>query len=132
MQLRQYLVQCYDSLASRRDAEIEHLYADETYPGASGLVRGRLRFWDGSLFVFAELLEVRAGLLRKVEYGYHYQDADDNLIFRYDNSPHYPDLATFPHHKHVVEGGNELVEAATPPNLRQVLREIESFLYLET
>ena len=49
MQLRRYLDWCYDTLASRRDAQIEYLLVDEVYPGASGAVRGRLRFWDDSL-----------------------------------------------------------------------------------
>ena len=61
--------------------------------------------------------------LNKISYAYHLQDQAGKLVFRYDNEPHYPELATFPHHKHVSGGVPEaseevnideaLVEAAT-------------------
>ena len=38
---------------------------------------------------------------KKIAYSYHYQDAKNELIFRYDNAEHHPDLETFPHHKHI-------------------------------
>lgn len=66
--------------------------------------------------------------LHKQEYVYHYQAQDGTLIFRYDNVPHYPDLPTHPHHKHVRVGAAERVEAAQPPQLTDVLREIEATL----
>jgi len=33
-------------------------------------------------------------------YSYHWQDNQDNLLIRWDNSPHHKELGTFPHHKH--------------------------------
>lgn len=33
-------------------------------------------------------------------YNYTYLNSDNDPIFSYDNSPHYPNLSTFPHHKH--------------------------------
>jgi len=59
---------------------------------------------------------------------YHYQSADGRLLFRYDNSPHYPHLSTFPSHKHV---GNEII-AAEPPEFADVLREIDTIIYPQT
>jgi hypothetical protein len=56
-------------------------------------------------------------------YSYHYQTADETLLFRYDDTPHFPDMATFPHHKHVA--ARDKVEPATPPDLKAVLLEIE-------
>ena len=47
------------------------------------------------------------------------------MIFRYDNAPHHPEVTTHPHHKHTATG----VEAATPPDLSDVLREIDAHLY---
>jgi hypothetical protein len=34
-------------------------------------------------------------------YSYHWQDSNDNLIIRWDNSPHHLKIKTFPHHKHI-------------------------------
>lgn len=51
------------------------------------------------------------------------------MIFRYDNSPHFPELLNFPHHKHCGDEAN--VVSATPPDLPSVLREIESLIVIE-
>jgi hypothetical protein len=53
------------------------------------------------------------------------QDADGNLIFRYDNAPHHPHLSTFPAHKHV---GSSVIDAE-PPDLNDVLAEIDAIIY---
>ena len=37
----------------------------------------------------------------KRKYGYDWRDVNNNLIIRWDNSPHHPSISTFPHHKHV-------------------------------
>jgi hypothetical protein len=52
-------------------------------------------------------------------YSYHYQDANQELIFRYDNARHRPSLS-FREHKHLPE---EIV-AAPAPALEAVLTEI--------
>ena len=44
--------------------------------------------------------------LNKISYAYHLQDRNGNLVFRYDNEPHYPELASFPHHKHVSDSSS--------------------------
>ena len=40
---------------------------------------------------------------KKLAYSYHYQDVDKELIFRYDNAEHHPELENYPHHKHVKD-----------------------------
>jgi hypothetical protein len=57
-------------------------------------------------------------------YAYHYQAADGSMIFRYDNTPHFPTLSSFPHHKHLSDGTSVVPCAA--PTLAQVLAEIEA------
>ena len=59
----------------------------------------------------------RAG---KVKYRYHYMDAEQNLIFRYDNAPHHPEARSFPHHKHTF---GDVIESQEP-GLMEVLFEI--------
>ena len=63
--------------------------------------------------------------VRKSKYAYHYQRADGQRVFRYDNAPHYPDLPGFPKHKHE----DERVVPAPAPDLSKVLREIDGYLY---
>lgn len=48
------------------------------------------------------------------------------LAFRYDDTPHYPDLPGFPHHKHVDQ--ESAVVPAKPPDLAAVVAEIEQLI----
>ena len=36
-------------------------------------------------------------------YRYHFQDDQNKLVFRYDNTPHFSKLDSFPHHKHLAD-----------------------------
>jgi len=38
------------------------------------------------------------------KYSFHWQSSNGDLIIRWDNAPHFPDLLTFPHHKHLASG----------------------------
>lgn len=55
----------------------------------------------------------------RLTYAYHYQDKDNQLIFRYDNAAHKPHLPQ-PDHKHTATG----IELSAAPTLMQVLDEI--------
>jgi hypothetical protein len=125
MRLKQYLSHIQNILYSRREITLELLRAREVVPDREGMVEGRLRFWDGSLLEFTETLIERGVVLIKTDYAYHFQDTQNQLIFRYDNAPHHPEVSTHPHHKHTSKG----IETANPPYLNDVLREIDQYLY---
>jgi len=125
VRLDQYLSRLQNILYSRQEIIIEHLQATETVPDQKGLVYARLRFWDNSLLEFTESLVEHGVMLTKSNYAYHYQDANSELIFRYDNAPHHQEIPTHPHHKYTPNR----VEAAEPPHLNDVLREIDQLLY---
>ncbi len=38
------------------------------------------------------------------KYAFHWQSSNGDLIIRWDNAPHFPNLITFPHHKHLASG----------------------------
>lgn len=88
-----------------------------------GLIRGELTFADGSCLYFRELVEMQARVVRTM-HSYHYQGADASLAFRYDDTPHFPALPQFSHHKHV--GSRSDAIPSQPPDLVAVLREIET------
>ena len=133
MRLKQHLFLVEHVLASRHDATVEMLEIRELEPDQSANIRCRMRFWDGSILVFNEALAIRGLVLAKIRYSFHYQSAGGQLIFRYDNVPHHPQIPTFPHHKHVSEPGTntERIMAAHPPDIQGILREIDRFLYPE-
>jgi len=94
-----------------------------------GFLRGTLYFLDGSQLHLREFVNVEYGVERYM-YAYHYQRADGALVFRYDNTPHFPALPTFPHHKHEMSDAN--VMAASPPDLQAILTEIQSLIEIST
>ena len=89
-----------------------------------GFLEGTLTFLDGSTLHFMEFVNVKMAVNR-YKYSYHYQDATEALIFRYDMAPHHQDVSTFPHHKHLANG--QVVDAVAP-SLPDVLEEIESMV----
>ncbi len=127
MRLRQHLELIQTILNSRQEIIIESFRLHEIVPGREGIIEARLRFWDGSLLEFVEVLVEHGVVLVKTEYAYHYQNAQNQLIFRYDNAPHHPEIRTHPHHKHTPNA----IEPATPPHLGDVLTEIDEVLYPE-
>lgn len=89
-----------------------------------GFLRGDLTFLDDSHLHFREYVrQADDASPERYMYAYHYQQAEGQLVFRYDNTAHHLDLPTAPHHKHLAHPAR--VVPATPPNLETVLREIE-------
>lgn len=68
------------------------------YGLATSLV-AKVGFKDGSLLYSKDYLFIDG----RRKYSYHWQDAQGQLITRWDNSPHHKGLPTFPHHKHLPE-----------------------------
>lgn len=129
MRLATYIELIGNLIHSRKDLEIERFTVQQFEGERSTLIEARLRFWDGSLLRLSEELFERSAIVVKQDYVYHYQLANGHLVFRYDNSPHYPELSSFPHHKHTGKLDGEHVEPAWPPTLVQVLHEVDSLLY---
>ena len=83
-----------------------------------GLIAGMLQFGNGSELYFREYIDMTQAEPKSM-YAYHYQDADHNLIFRFDNAAHKPALLQ-PEHKHTPLG----IEASPVPTLAEVLDQI--------
>lgn len=131
MRLQRYLDRLHASLTSRQELVLERLHIEIIIPEQAAMIEGCIRYWNDSLLEFTETLSIRNMVLVKTRYAYHYQDHVAELIFRYDNAAHHPEVKTFPHHKHVVNPSNhiETIEPATAPDLNDLLREIDQLLY---
>ncbi len=127
MNFRSYLARLEDTLYSRKQVRVEN--ERTVVVGSDATFVASVRFYDNSLLVINEAIEIYGKHdMKRANYVFHYQHADGVLIFRYDNSPHYPHLATFPAHKHLPDQ----VIAAEAPDLADVLREIDALLYPRT
>lgn len=94
-------------------------YVEEILASERANLRIRLRFQSGCLLEINEAIFVENGVLKTLGYRYHLQRAGGELVFRYDNTPHFPDLPSFPHHKHL----HNAVVASSKPDLLDVLQE---------
>ena len=89
-------------------------------------LRGDIYFSDASRLHFREFVQIKQGQPpNRYTYAYHYQRADETLVFRYDDTDHFPNLPTAPNHKHI--GENDVI-AANAPDLQSVLKEIEALI----
>lgn len=78
-----------------------------------------------TLYIFLEV-DTSADYPDLKRYSYQYVGASGETIFRYDNSPHHPELPFFPSHKH--EGSLETPMTAGTPSLRTIQSEIKDAL----
>ena len=87
-------------------------------------LRIRLRFSQTYLLEVNEAIVLADNQLEFLDYRYHFQDENNYLIFRYDSTPHFPDLPNFPHHKHLP---NDTI-GSNKPELTEVLKEVIELL----
>jgi len=92
---------------------------EKTYSNKRGFISGKVHFTDESRLDFAEVKDIEKK--EKIKYSYHYMNGKNEMQFRYDNTKHYPDISTFPHHKHEKTKINKSEE----PEISDVLKEIE-------
>jgi hypothetical protein len=86
-----------------------------------GFISGSLQFHNGSILHFREFIDISQAE-PKIMYAYHYQDADHNLIFRYDNAAHRPALLQ-PEHKHIQSNISASPVSTLPGILDQILKQ---------
>ncbi len=83
-----------------------------------GFIQGSLEFLQGSRLFFREYVDLQEAI-EKLSYSFHYQDQGNNLIFRYDNAQHKPDLG-YLEHKHI----KDKIISSEIPDIDQVILEI--------
>ncbi|MCX5814291.1 MAG: DUF6516 family protein [Proteobacteria bacterium] len=87
-------------------------------------LKGSILFMDSStldIAIFAK--ELHKGLSIE-KYRFHYMDKQGQMLFRYDNAPHHPELSSFPDHKHIE---NNTIPAA-PREFKDIFNEITAMI----
>lgn len=107
------LVKDFHVVGERRTATDAHL-------------RVRAKLVKGFLLEFSEYVQHTIGDIQVITYSHHCTDADNNLFSRWDNTPHFPQLEGFPHHRHI--GNPETVRPHSPMDIFRVLDKIAKLL----
>ena len=111
------LMHLLNSVVATAQARIENLQVDQRSM-LRGFISGILVFEDDSQLHFREFIDLTQ-VEPRMDYAYHYQNAQNDLIFRYDNAAHRPALSQA-EHKHTLAG----VSTSVSPTLAQVIDEI--------
>ncbi|MBK1987950.1 hypothetical protein A0J48_010425 [Sphaerospermopsis aphanizomenoides BCCUSP55] len=121
--LSDYLNQVEKAILLYSNVYVERYEEEILTPNRANL-RIRLRFNQTHLLEINEAIVIANNQLQFLDYRYHFQDANNHLVFRYDSTPHFPNLANFPYHKHLPED----VIAAEKPEISEVLEEVNKLL----
>jgi hypothetical protein len=103
----------------RSEMSFEEIDITECY------IRGTLHLLGDLELHVAEYVVTEPGIQR-LKYRYHLQASENKaLISRWDNVAHYPQLPTFPHHRHNSRG---LVQPAEPMDVVKLLDAVLEFI----
>ena len=92
------------SITLSQPPEVDYDYRDRE----TGFIKGDLVFNDRSRLHFREFVQVKSGHpVHRYMYAFQYMDSNGILVFRYDDTKHFPNLPTAPNHKHI--GENDVV-----------------------
>jgi len=98
-----------------KDLEVIEVVEEESVQ----LLRVRAEIIDGSLLHLREAIFPQTS-----KYSYHWQARTGELLMRWDNAPHHPEIPTYPDHKH--EG--EQISSSARVSVEEVLAEIAAVL----
>ena len=117
--LSDYLQKVERAILKCVDAYVEK-YTEEIITPERANLRIRVRFEKGYLLEINEAVLAQEGQLVFLDYRYHCQDKQNQLVFRYDNTPHFPGLDSYPHHKHL----QNVVVPTGKPDIENVVKEV--------
>lgn len=116
--LSRYLKEVEATVRQVEDAYVER-YEEEIVAADRMNLRIRIRFRKGHMLEPNEAVIGEAGRHKHLGYRYHFQDEQNKLVFRYDNTPHFSNLENFPHHKHIPDK----VMGVAEPSILKVIDE---------
>jgi len=119
--LSKYLNKVEGAVRNLQGAYVER-YEEEILTADRINLRIRIRFQTGHMPEINESIIGEKSQIIHLGYRYHFQDAKNNMVFRYDNTPHFPELDSYPHHKHFYDG----VIPFDQPSIVEVIDEAKS------
>jgi hypothetical protein len=90
--------------------------------GKAVYMKGNLIFVDSSVLEIAMFVSETPEAVKIEKYRLHYMKSNGQMLFRYDNAPHHPEIASYPHHKHTPDD----IISSTETSLKDVLKEISA------
>jgi len=90
--------------------------------GRAVYLKGSLVFVDSSILEIAMFVSETRDAVKVEKYRLHYIKSNGQMLFRYDNAPHHPEITSYPHHKHTPDN----IIPSAEPSLKDVMKEISA------
>jgi len=87
-------------------------------------LKGHLLIIDSSILEIAIFATESRKTLFIEKYRLNYMSSSGQMLFRYDNAPHHPEIDTYPHHKHT----SDKIVPSTIRSLKDILNEISAII----
>jgi len=87
-------------------------------------LKGHLLIIDSSILEISIFATESRNTLSIDKYRLHYMNSAGQMLFRYDNAPHYPEIDSYPHHKHTTDK----IIPSSMPSLKDILNEISAII----
>lgn len=87
-------------------------------------LKGQLLMVDSSILEIAIFATEPQDTLSIDKYRFHYRDTAGQMLFRYDNASHHPEIDFYPHHKHIPDK----TIPSTMPSLKDIPNEISAII----
>jgi len=87
-------------------------------------LKGHLLIIDSSILEIAIFATESQKTLSIEKYRLHYMSSTGQMLFRYDNAHHHPEIESYPHHKHTPDK----TVPSTIPSLKEILNEISAII----
>ena len=87
-------------------------------------LKGHVTIIDSSILEIALFAIESGGTLFLDKYRLHYMNSAGQMLFRYDNSPHHPEIDSHPHHKHTPDK----ISPSSIPSFKDILNEISAII----
>ncbi len=86
-------------------------------------IKGEITFNGGYVLHIAEYV-VTEPEFKRLKYRFHFQKSNGQMVVRWDNSPHHPEVESHPDHVHI----GKKVRATHPMDIPQALDAVSSFI----
>jgi hypothetical protein len=116
--LSKYLESVERAIRKLEGAYVER-YEEEILTVNRVNLRIRIRFQTGHMLELNEAIIGKKNQIMHIAHRYHFQDRSNDVVFRYDNTPHFQGLDTYPHHKHI----SDRIVAVDQPTILAVIEE---------
>jgi hypothetical protein len=87
-------------------------------------LKGQLTIIDSSILEISIFATESGKKITIDKYRLHYMNDAGQMVFRYDNSPHHPEIASFPYHKHTPGE----IKPSNIPSIKDILNEISAMI----